>query len=73
MLKILEKEIQIALSVYSSDNIDVVYDTQLQAYFIMYHSNNNSFDLGGYVRADDKNMAAVQKLCDKYDIGYGES
>lgn len=74
--KIFEKELQKALTKYPANNIDIIYDETLYQYCIMYHSNNNSFNIFGidgdeFIFEDDLAIEdALTQMADKYHVGH---
>lgn len=74
--RIFKKELRKALEVYSSDNLDIVYDETAHEYCIMYHSSKNSFKVFGIDAESFIFKSGVDpevwltKLANQHHLGY---
>ena len=70
-IKMIENAVEIALSKYDTENIDIVKNEENGVVDIIYHSRHNSFSIVSNVcMADGLSETDIDKIADYYDIGY---
>lgn len=70
-IQMIKNAVEVALSQYDTENIDIVKSETNSAVDIMYHSRHNSFPIVSNVcTSSGLSESDVDKIAEYYDIGY---
>lgn len=70
-IQMIKNAVEVALSQYDTDNVDIVKSETGSTVDIMYHSRHNSFPIVSNVcTSDGLSESDIDKIAEHYDIGY---
>jgi hypothetical protein len=69
-IQMIKNAVEVALSQYDTDNVDIVKSETDSTVDIMYHSRHNSFPIVSNVcTSDGLSESDIDKIAEHYDIG----
>lgn len=70
-IQMIKNAVEVALSQYDTDNVDIINSETNNTVDIMYHSRHNSFPIVSNVCASNGlSESDIDEIAEYYDIGY---